>query len=472
MVGLVGAAGKACTGLNQLFRTRDGGKTWRPVLNTCGPTYRTIEPESRRTLYAAAGDEAYDTPRPRSVLRRSMDGGRTWRTVKAWRGHSLTVIAFGDIQHGLAVDEKWHPGAGGGYVCPRLRATADGGASWTSRTLPVSTRGECRDAAGGGARVPTAFVGSRYAWVGDEGGGVIGRTRDGGRTWQLSANPRTLGYTELDASLRRGAYGPVVQTAGGPATTRNGGQSWISAQWPSHALTALAEHRGAYLRYVGQPGRYEPEKFAVMVTPDGGATWKRLRLPGGRAVGAYEVAFTAPNRGVVAMAFNAFATQDGGRTWRRIQVPRSAGHPDAIKLGPGVLVISPRGERPLISTDKGRTWRRFAEVGDDCWSVSRPIPTDVWIECVRGNFSDPLVVLAISHDRGKTWILRSRRMHSSPVVVTGAEEAWLVTEAYHNIDFFSGVPKKLWHTTDGGATWYRTWVSLRPGARIVSVARG
>jgi len=47
----------------------------------------------------------------------------------------------------------------------------------------------------------------------------------------------------------------------------------------------------------------------------------------------------------------------------------------------------------------------------------------------------------------------------------------VVTEPYHLADYYSGVPKKLWHTTDSGATWRRVWVSLSRTARFIQVTR-
>src|SRR5262249_39732387 len=158
--------------------------------------------------------------------------------------------------------EGWHPGTAGGYVCPRLRATVDGGRTWTLRALPFSTRWSCYDAAGGGSRVPTAFSGARYAWSGDAGGGVIWRTTDGGRTWRVTADPKSLGYTELDWSLAQGRSGPVVQTAAGPARTINDGLTWFPGREPSWAEQSLAAHLVSRLKYIGPRGRWVNHSYA------------------------------------------------------------------------------------------------------------------------------------------------------------------------------------------------------------------
>lgn len=62
-------------------------------------------------------------------------------------------------------------------------------------------------------------------------------------------------------------------------------------------------------------------------------------------------------------------------------------------------------------------------------------------------------------------------MSSSPIVVTGRHEAWVVTEPVGQSQIHSGVPKRLWHTTNDGETWSRVWVDLGADAPFVQVTR-
>jgi photosystem II stability/assembly factor-like uncharacterized protein len=471
-LGFAGAPSPSCSP-NALWRSINGGASWHVIHGTCGPPLIDVDPVSERIVFAVQSDTAWSTNRPPGVIRRTIDGGESWSVQWRSKGYGILEAAFSDAESGFVVDQRWYPGTSGGYVCPRARATEDGGRTWSLRALPYSTRGACMDAAGGGSRLPTAFVGARYAWAGDEGGGVVWRTTDGGITWRVTAEPRTLGQTELDWSLQRATTGPVVETAAGPIRTHDRGSSWFPARSVSRKEDALASGLVSYLKYVGPRGGVWSS--AVMVTSNEGRSWRRIRLPGNRLHGADAAAFRTPNHGVVELQSGIYTTRDGGATWKQLREPKSLPSRPIFSLGPGIIVTSSneKGGRtpPMLTTDGGKSWRRVGEPGDGCGIGSRPGEHDIWLQCQRGPYDDPTVVLLISHDAGKTWTRRTRQMHTT-IVVTGQHEAWAVTEPYHQSELVRNIPKRLWHTTDDGSTWRRAWVALSPDLVFRQVTLG
>jgi photosystem II stability/assembly factor-like uncharacterized protein len=476
-VGFAGARGRACPRRSQLWRTSDGGTTWRPVPRTCGKPLADLDVVSARVLLTAQADPPW-TERPRSVVRRSTDGGRSWRV--AWRQPHARIerLAFVDARRGFAVETKVP--AGGRTMFTRLRVTTDGRRTWRPRPLPY-TRYPYESASTYGPVAPTAFVGMRHAWGGDPGVGLVWRTSDGARTWRLSADPLTLSPEEPTLVRRPGTISLV--TAAGVVATRDGGRTWAlsrlpsaATRWPPGPTIALAERRGAYLAEGTIHTDSGPlEDFAVpMVTPDGGRTWRRVRLP--RALqaarlGAGDVAFTSARDGLVAgdatdPHLPVYATHDGGRTWRVVPTPGRGGlwPGTAVVLGPGVIVVAP-GSRLLVTTNEGRSWHSFAVASDAFFcGVWRPTDTDLWLACTdlapRNRF-----VLLSSHDGGRTWIRRTSRrpLDAEKVVAIDGREAWMADRP---------LPRAVgafWHTTDGGATWHRVWISLCPGDRVVQV---
>jgi photosystem II stability/assembly factor-like uncharacterized protein len=470
VLGFAGARGQECPRMPQLWRTSDGGRTWRSVAGTCGPPLVDLDVVSPHVLFAAQSQGEYPGP-ARSVVSRSMDGGRSWRVLWREHGREIVRLAFADSRRGFAVDRRWRPGAGGGYYCPRLRATTDAGRTWGSRTLPYYDW-VCQGAAGAGPQAPSAFVGTQHAWAGDEGAGVVWRTSDGARSWRVSAESRSLGFMQLTRRELAATDDRVtVQTAAGPASSNDGGETWTLSGWPSEREIALAQRRGAYLATASDSDRSIP-----MVTPDGGRTWRRLRLPGLLRGRAGDVAFTSPRDGLVTadVEYGAklaiFATHDGGRTWRQIQLPAVRDQTAGATLGPGIAVVTPFRAQPLITTDEGRTWRPLALTADYCEIVARPSRDDIWMQC--GILTNPSVALLTSHDAGATWTLRRGRLFFPKLAVVGGREAWAVSDPYSMEATRAGTPDKLWHTTDAGATWQRVWVSLSPTARTVTVTLG
>ncbi len=117
----------------EVRETRDGGKTWRR-LNEAGslPTIEQLvaDPHDIRTLYVA-GREFYDRDEQRLFpggLFRSGDGGRTWRRLLSF--HFTAGIAVNpvnrDVLYATTKDDPHHDDAIG---CGVLKS-ADGGQTW------------------------------------------------------------------------------------------------------------------------------------------------------------------------------------------------------------------------------------------------------------------------------------------------------------------------------------------------------
>jgi photosystem II stability/assembly factor-like uncharacterized protein len=469
-LGLTGAAGAECPHASQIWRTEDGSRTWTPVSGTCGRPITSIDAVSSRLLLVAQT----------TIVRRSTDEGRSWRT--AWHEDDWTVtkLAFADSRRGLVIRQRW---IYRGYeLLTGLRATTDGGSTWNTRTLPYNQH-PITTASGFGPTVPTAFLKGRFAWAGDNGAGVVWRTFDGGRSWQVSAEPESV----LPNNPRKSGQNAVtVDTSAGPAVTRDGGKTWAPALPPSDAVVGLAEHRHAYLQLGKIPcdADYCPttEPLFPTVSSDNGKTWRRLSPPEAvRATGAGAVAFTDGRHGLISSisaiggsGLPVFATADAGRSWQSIPVPPGLEASESAFLGPGVIVIAP-GSILSVTTDNGRRWQEFpvAKETYEC-SVSRPAAANIWVLC--SNFvliEKPHVVLLTTDNGGRTWTRRTTAMlvNTDYLAAMSRREAWVASywPGQANQTPRIDAPGKFWHTTDGGATWRQAWVALDPSAQAVAV---
>jgi photosystem II stability/assembly factor-like uncharacterized protein len=167
---------------SRLFLSKDAGRSWiEPRVE--------IQQECPRIMHTRVTTLIADPTQPQTLwagieidgLRRSGDGGSTWEKI----GRGLSSL---DI-HALAIMP------GDGQPARMLAATnndlnvsSDGGATWQplqiGKILPWSY---CRTLAQPCGHPQTVFLGNGDAPPGTAG--VIGRSTDGGRTWQLAQMP-------------------------------------------------------------------------------------------------------------------------------------------------------------------------------------------------------------------------------------------------------------------------------------------
>ena len=221
---------------------------------------------------------------------------------------------------------------------------------------------------------------------------AIGRTRDGGRTWTLSAIPER--WTDLVVVPGGAAWARVpphfspacaahpFKCAPQPAARRSadGGRTWhiAVAGWPD-------------LRVASFPTRSDGFAFSrdrLLWTSHGGSTWGVLRSPCQPSLPAY-ASFVTPARGWILCAQSPsgyhhpqalFTTHDGGSRWTLVM---DAGYTSPGHSSRGAIcgcgwsggVAFARGGRGLIwesgdqtyqTSDGGRTWSgvRFTSTVD------------------------------------------------------------------------------------------------------------
>lgn len=217
-----------------LFRSGDGGMSWEPVeAGLTAPAFRTIVPDPFDPGALLAGTEP-------ARLYRSRDGGRTWQELQAiaqlppvdeWylpysprAGAVRNVYAPGDGNRLLASVE-----VGG------LLDSPDGGATWS--IAPVIQDDDIHHITGHPDDPSLLFASLGYAALkrdGDRGDyrlGGVGRSRDGGQTWEkvevdytrATIIPRTM------PSLLLAGPAPHVGREGRIVVSADGGDTWQAA---------------------------------------------------------------------------------------------------------------------------------------------------------------------------------------------------------------------------------------------------
>lgn len=170
---------------SRLFRSDDGGRSWRPV--AAPPLgFGTLSVVDRRTafLYGEAG------------TLRTLDGGTTWGRLGR---HSIYGAGFLDALHGYATRGD-----------DRLVATSDGGKTWQPVALPDGFR----------VLDVSAHAPDRVWLTGER---RILRSDDGGRHWtQIGFDTAPPQPAQWDTA----AFGVVPYGVGGHYRTLDGGRTW------------------------------------------------------------------------------------------------------------------------------------------------------------------------------------------------------------------------------------------------------
>ena len=257
---------------SRVYRTTDGGATWRE-------TFRNRAPEAFYDCFAFWRDGSgllfSDSVDGRFLFQRTADRGATWEPVppEALPPAQPGEGSFASSGTCLATREgttAWQ--VTGNAETPRLLATEDRGATWTTADLPLAG-GE----AAGGASVAFGAGGRALAVGGDiadagamsdavavwdggawRAGGALPFT---GAAYGVAFVPGTASGAPASGAPASGAGSPEAALAVGPggvALSRDGGASWSLLSGETHWGLAVAERR-AWL--VGPDGRVTLVRF-------------------------------------------------------------------------------------------------------------------------------------------------------------------------------------------------------------------
>jgi hypothetical protein len=301
-------------------------------------------------------------PAPRVEL---LDQVVAVKDVCAWP--KLTLLPDGDLV--AAVYNQPVHGARPGDV--DVYASTDAGRTWSRRGTATHHTGNTArfNHAIGATRGGDLFVVSGgWNYDGPDARGAYkkkkllrptaSRSRDGGRTWTISARfpdgadgmtlvPFGNVETGADGALRVAAYS--YNTAVKPrvdvcytAVSRDHGSTWTLGS------------------VVGRPAANETDVMHL-----GGGKW----LAAARNLGP---------TGQRGHSTDVYASDDDAKTWRLLATPTASNqHPaDLLKLGDGRVLLtvgdrrSPRGVSVLVSADQGRTWSASVlitrDISGDC----------------------------------------------------------------------------------------------------------
>ncbi len=296
-----------------------------------------------------------------------------------------------------------------------------------------------------------SVVDDRVAWVAGSNG-QVGRTVDGGTTWQFN---QVRGFEKMDF---RSLYAfdqsrAIIANAGSPASiliTHNAGTSWEVVYTNAHAdaffdgIDFWNEREG--LIY-GDP---IDNRMLLLRTADGGLSWSAVASPPGLENG--EASFAASGTGIrcfntsnVVIATGGVLSRlwhstDKGNTWRSLPVPIIQGesstgifsvgiHGNTWVVAGGDFNLPQKKERHIFySTDGGVTWHTPETATRGYRECVEPARNGMWLAAGPTGAET-------SDDQGKTWkslsdeqgihTVRQAR-NGSLILMAGSRRLWQI----------------------------------------------
>ena len=265
------------TGKGNLYRTDDGGQSWRLAWSKPGTFIRSLGFIDARhgflgNLGAGLAGITDATP-----LYETQDGGLTWKPAEIGDAAipgicSIDILKSRSIHEGDVSERVYIHAAGRANGPAKLLRSENGGATWT--LIDLSARA--------GMILDVKFLDPNVGFVfaatsGDieQSHGLILKTTDGGRTWR-----DVYRSARLNEIMWKGSF---VNGQVGYATVQND------------------DEQNAQQR--------------IVKTVDGGEHWSEMPLVVNKAAEELGIGFVSAKKGWVGTAAGSFETRDGGKTW-------------------------------------------------------------------------------------------------------------------------------------------------------------
>lgn len=457
--GLAQGTGGAAHPEGGIFRSTDGGFTWRAAGSAlddpggrCCPL--AIDKDTPTTLYAGTQHGIF----------RSLDAGESWHPVNDGLAHTRVVALTADPQRPATLFTcVAHPDADSG--CHLFKTTNRGGA-WRLVSVGL-TRFQLR-ALLIDPRDPTVLYAGTAA-------GIL-KSTDGGTRW-VAASSGLSTYDILsvvvDPKTPGILYGRTDRTL---FKSANGGRTWrrLDVGEAGPHLSGLAiDPRTPTTLYLGTAGTLDAAGRGVFKSVDGGLTWRTVTTgltSLSLSVSALAIDPRTPTTIYAALRrrpgqvpesdAGVLKSIDGGETWRFTWI----GSRDSSIVG---LVVDPQvpttiyaaagaGPRPdskggiLKSTDAGETWRTLTTPLDGLAPSSLILdplqPGTLYLGSQGGPFSEGGVHKSI--DGGLTW------SPAGPGLIDPEVTSLALSPGMLNVVYAGTRRGGVFRSTDGGRSWH------------------
>ncbi len=344
------------TELDRIYKTTDGGVSWRLQYSDSSQKYpiKSLSSPDGINIFAVNGS---------GRVLSSTDGGQHWQFIQVdqYSNYSFTIRFLNSTKGFLAGPDFW--------------VTTNGGSTW--KRVSKSLKGSFSK---------IDFV-SKNIGMG-VGGNSIYKTLDGGHSWNVLFTSSSQSFSGLDMldSLHVWVTGrdSVYQSS-------NGGTSWRAFKLGNNihlirGIQFLDSSTGIIFEVMTNDTTFN------YVTTDGGNTWKRYSINNNLFVSSFnKIKFTDPKHVWFANQYGVWLSRDTAKTWTLFPVDGAFESFDFVdSLSGWITIWGGQFKKMAYTTNGGLTW----EFVDKPYSSQ----TQDMLTYREGNYFGGIVAIAAGYD--------------------------------------------------------------------------